>query len=140
MKYIRLWNSWLQENIHRFSHKPTLKTIYPHCTVYTFKGINDQIELLIKFNDYIETMISFNDTNGKNYDHVVLGCESVLKGNETLIQEVFEPTIKYADKMFRYENKLYLLELKGMTEAYISNHNRYEDKADMKLSIYHVIL
>ncbi len=143
-----IFNEWLDNNIHRFKHKPILKKIINGYSTYLFKGIIDRIELSIDFSRP-ESMLNFyslpeytesvDDIFFDQYVIEYIGDEKhdLLKGyydtdkidniydyfptqKELYVNNVFEPIVEYCNKMLISANSLYLFNYSGSTEGFIA--------------------
>lgn len=113
------WKLWLQQNAHRFNHKPILCEVFSTGFIYSFKGITKQISLVITFDEYCESMIWFDDAQGNNFDHTVIGYEPLHYSKDELMQKVFEPLIQFTNDSFTCNHRLYLVNYENSTEACI---------------------
>ena len=116
------WEQWFKKNLHHFNYQPILTETLTNGFVYQFKGIRKQISLVITFDTYCESMIWFNDAQGKNFDHKVIGYESIICSRNKLSHKVFEPIISFVNTYFTSDYKLYLMQYSGVTEAYIEKN------------------
>ncbi|NBL01022.1 MAG: hypothetical protein EOM50_24110 [Erysipelotrichia bacterium] len=64
-------------------------------------------------------MLWFYNEEGKNFDHKVIGYESIDCLKKELICKVFEPLIHLCNQYFTSEYRLYLVDYGGATEAFI---------------------
>ena len=116
------WEKWLKKNLLRFNYPPILIAATADGFVYQFKGITKQIELVITFDGYWESMLWFYNEEGKNFDHKVIGYESIDCLKEELICKVFEPLIHFSNQCFTSEYQLYLVCYGDATEAFIEKN------------------
>ena len=146
-----MFYTWLEENIHRFKHKPVLQEKSNGQASYTFEGIIESVVLGISF-EYPEASFYFynlrelcDDERDMFFDmmyinyiglekyHPVKGYYDADRGDnkndyfptqkELYINEVFEQIIVDTNELFIPKNSLYLIDYDGMTTGEIAPTN-----------------
>ena len=153
-----IFYEWLEENIHRFNHKPVLQEKREGQVVFSFEGIIHNIVLGISFNYpeaslYFDNLLEFCDEKdgtffdmqyieyiGEEKYHPQKGYYDAdrIDGiynyyptqKELYINNVFEPIIEYCNKIFISENSLELLKMGcGSTAGCIRATEKIESEA-----------
>ena len=143
-----MFYTWLEENIHRFKHKPVLQEKSNGQASYTFEGIIESVVLGISF-EYPEASFYFynlrelcDDESDMFFDmmyvnyigeekyHPVKGYYDADRGDnkndyfptqkELYINEVFEQIIVDTNELFIPKNSLYLIDYDGMTRGFVA--------------------
>lgn len=135
-----IFETWLEQNLNRFIYKP----IKIKKDRYSFEGIVKNIQLSVCSVTF-EISLFFYDKNNRLMDICSVSCiyekYNPLKGyydseiinknynyynskEELYINDMFEPLLEYANKIFIKTNKLYLFQSDGYTEAFISTQSK----------------
>ena len=93
----KLFNDWMDENIHRFKHKPVLQDNGEDYAVYSFEGISEGITLCISF-ELLDSVLYFDNFPGF-HDDAIEGSELYII---SYIEEVAHDPLKgyYATNHF----------------------------------------
>ena len=143
-----MFYTWLEENIHRFKHKPVLQKKENGQVLYSFEGIIENVTLGISFESPEASFYFYNlrelcdDESDMFFDmqyinyigwekyHPLKGYYDADRGDnkydyfptqkELYINEVFEQIIVDTNEIFIPKSSLYLIDYDGMTAGYIA--------------------